>query len=313
MKITTRLVAAGLVAGTLAAVAGCGGGASTAAKSSGPLRGAHFVVGSKDFTESILLGKMTALLLEHAGATVDDKTNIKGSVNTRNAMTSGNIDMYWEYTGSAWLVYLKHDKPITDSQRQYQAVKTEDAAKNHVVWLKPTPMSDTYAFAVSRSVARKLNITTDSDLARLPQSEQTFCLESEFSTRPDGWPGFEKAYGIRPPKSNVKLLDIGVIYSTTSKGGTCNFGEVFSTDGRIPALKLTVLKDDKHFFPNYNAALTMMKKTYDRNPQVAKVIQPLSDKINDRVMAQLNARVDVQGDSADTVAKDWLTQQGLLR
>ena len=291
---------------------GGGSGQLTGPVAGVSLKGAHFTVGSKDFTESILLSKMMEDLLTGAGATVTDKTNIKGSVNTRDAMLSGNIDMYWDYTGTGWLVYLKHTTAISDQQQQYQAVQQQDLAQNKVVWLQPTPMSDTYAFAVPQAEAKTLNITSDSQLAALPASAQTFCLESEFEARPDGWPGFKKAYGLSTPASGAKTLATGAIYQITAKGGTCNFGEVFTTDGRIPALKLVVLKDDKSFFPHYNAALTLMKSTYDKYPQIAKLANVLASKITDDEMRTLNAEVDVQGQSPDAAALAFLKQAGLL-
>lgn len=337
MRTTTRLAAVGSAVALAMLASGCsssssqtsstgsagGGSSSSAAPASGggsaasggataTLKGAKFTVGSKDFTESILLSKMVEDLLKQAGADVVDKTNIKGSVNTRDAMLSGNIDMYWDYTGTGWLVYLKHDKPISDATQQYTSVKDEDLSKNGVAWLDATPMSDTYAFAMTQADAQKYGVTNDSDISsKVPAAQQTFCLESEFSTRPDGWPGFKSAYGLSNAKT--KLLDTGLIYTTVAKGGTCTFGEVFSTDGRIPGLKLQVVKDDKHFFPNYNAALTLKKSTLDKYPAIADIVNPLAAKITDDVMAQLNAEVDVQGSDADSVAEKFLKDQGLLK
>ncbi len=310
---TTRAAAIAAVAVFLLGACGSsssGGGATpTAGK---PLAGVTLTVGSKEFTESIVLGKMLKYVLEDAGAAVNDKTNIKGSVTTREAMLNGQIDMYWEYTGTGWLVYLKHDKAVTGQQAQYDQVKAEDATKNKVAWLPMSPMSDTYAVAARQDFATSNNLTKDSQLASLPQDQQTFCLASEFINRPDGWPGFQTAYGVAPPKSNLKTLALGTIYSTTAQGKDCNFGEVFTTDGRIPALKLTVLEDDKKFFPSYNAAVTMLQSTLDAHPQLADLLAPISAKITDDVMANLNAQVDVQGDDADTVAKDWLKKEGLI-
>ncbi|MGN6599930.1 MAG: glycine betaine ABC transporter substrate-binding protein [Actinomycetes bacterium] len=309
---TSSTGSAGAGGDSSSAAAPSGSAAASGGSSDASLKGAKFTVGSKDFTESILLSKMVEDLLKQAGADVEDKTNIKGSVNTRDAMLSGNIDMYWDYTGTGWLVYLKHDKPIADAAQQYQSVKDEDLSKNGVVWLDATPMSDTYAFAMTQADAQKYGVTNDSDIAtKVPADQQIFCLESEFSTRPDGWPGFKSAYGLSGAKT--KLLDTGLIYTTVAKGGTCTFGEVFSTDGRIPGLKLQVVKDDKHFFPNYNAALTLKKDVLDKYPAIADVVNPLAAKITDEVMAQLNAQVDVQGDDADTVAEQFLKDQGLLK
>jgi osmoprotectant transport system substrate-binding protein len=305
----TRAVVLTLV-GVLA-LGACHSGSKTGTPTSGGMAGTY-TVGSKDFTESILLGKMLKYVLENSGAAVKDKTNIKGSANARNAMLSGEIDMYWEYTGTAWLNYLKHSSPITDSQQQYTEVRDEDLAKNKVVWLPMSPMSDTYALAVRHSYAESHNLTASSQLASLPPAEQTYCLEEEFMNRPDGWPGFENAYGLSTPKSNIKSITIGSIYKATADGKECNIGEVFTTDARIKALSLTVLEDDKKFFPSYNASVTMLKKTLDAHPELEQLLSPISAKLTDQVMLELNAQVDVQGDDPDSVAKGWLQKEGLI-
>jgi osmoprotectant transport system substrate-binding protein len=301
-----------------AVLAGCGSSSSPVKQGSlgQELKGATFTVGSKDFSESIILGEITIDLLRAHGATVNDKTNIKGSTNTRTALTSKNIDMYWEYTGTGWVTYLKHTEPIPDPQRQYDAVAQEDLAKNKIVWGKPAPLNNTYAFAIRKDKAVSLGVTKLSDLATLAKTkpdEATFCIESEFSTRDDGWPGVTKAYGLNVPKSNVKSLDTGVIYSETKKGQTCNFGEVFATDGRIASMGLTVLQDDKHFFPVYNAALTLRRDTSTKYPQVQRYLEPVAAKLTDDVMRGLNAKVDADGLEPETVAGDWLKQQGFIK
>jgi len=275
--------------------------------------GATFIVSSKDFTESILLGKITGAVLKAHGATVTDKTNLKGSVTTRTALTSGNVDMYWEYTGTGWITYLKNTKPIADPTAQYDAVKKADVA-NGIAWLAPTPMNDTYAMAIRQGVtgpAAKVKTLSDlADLAKTSPADATFCLESEFSTRDDGFPGMTKAYGITVPTANIKTLETGVIYNETQKGSNCNFGEVFATDGRISALKLNVLEDDKHFFPNYNAALTMKKSLLDKYPGLATVLDPVALKLDNAAMTKLNAAVDVDGSDPQDVADTWLKENG---
>ncbi|TMR32181.1 glycine betaine ABC transporter substrate-binding protein [Actinomadura geliboluensis] len=300
-----------------AALAACGSSAEVEQGSLGQeLKGATFTVGSKDFSESIVLGKITIALLRAHGATVNDKTNIKGSTNTRTALTSKNIDMYWEYTGTGWVTYLKHTQPIPDPGRQYEAVAREDLEKNKVVWTKPAPLNNTYAFAVQKDKATSLGVTKFSDVVALAKSkpaEVTFCIESEFSTRDDGWPGLTKAYGLDVPKSNVKLVDTGVIYSETKKGQTCTFGEVFATDGRIESMGLTVLQDDKRFFPVYNAALTLRQETAAKYPQVQQYLDPVAAKLTDDAMRKLNAQVDAEGLEPEKAAVDWLTEQGFLK
>jgi osmoprotectant transport system substrate-binding protein len=304
-------------AGLVLALAACGsssatGGSAGSATMGDELKGASFTVSSKDFTESILLGKITEYLLQAHGATYTDKTNIKGSVNTREALTSGQIDMYWEYTGTAWITYQKNTTPIADPKAQFDAVKKADAA-NGIAWLDAAPMNDTYAFATREGQADKLAAHSLSDLAKLSPADATFCIESEFSTRDDGFPGMTKAYGVTAGKDQVKMLDTGVIYNETAKGNTCNFGEVFATDGRISALKLTVLTDDKNFFPNYNAALTMKQSLLDKYPALATIVNPVAAKLDNATMTELNAQVDARGLPADQVAQDWLKKNGFIK
>ena len=281
------------------------------------LDGATFTVGSKDFSEQLILAQITEQVLQNAGATVNDKSNIKGSVNTRTALTSGAIDMYWEYTGTGWITYLKETAPLSDPKAQYDAVAKRDLTENKVKWLDPAPLNNTYAFAVRNSALSDLGSPRNlSDLARLAASspdKATFCVESEFSTRDDGLPGMLKAYGIPAVDGNVKMLDTGVIYTETAKGSTCNFGEVFATDGRIAGLKLTALEDDKHFFPNYNPALTVRSDVFDKYPQLADVFNPIARVLDTQTMQTLNSQVDVDGKEPKDVASQWLKSQGFVK
>ncbi|MGW2556449.1 glycine betaine ABC transporter substrate-binding protein [Streptomyces sp. NPDC001635] len=281
------------------------------------LKGASFTVGSKDFSEQIILGQMTIDLLRANGAHVTDKTNIKGSASTRKALQSGDISMYWEYTGTGWITYLHNTKPVADTRKQFEQVAFADLKKNSIAWIDPpAPLNNTYAIAVRKDKADQLGVKSLSDLAALSKSqpsEATFCIESEFSTRDDGFPGLLKAYGIKAPHDNVKMLDTGLIYTETAKGSTCNFGEVFATDGRIPANKLVVLNDDKHFFPVYQPALTLEQKTLSKYPQLEDTFAPLAKKLTTSEMQKLNARADVQGDDPKDIAHDWLQDHGFIK
>lgn len=316
-----RFPALGGAAGALvlaASLTACGGSSSDVKQGSSgqELKGVSLRVGSKEFTEQLVLGQMTLELLRAHGANVTDKTNIQGSTNTRNALTAGLIDLYWDYTGTGWITYLKNAKPIPDPAQQYTAVAKEDLAKNKIVWEPPAPLNNTYAFAIRQSAAQQLGVKTMSDVAKLLKtkpSEATFCIESEFSTRDDGWPGLKKAYGMDVPAGNVKQLDTGVIYTETAKGRTCNFGEVFTTDGRIPAKHLVVLQDDRRFFPVYNASLTVRQQIADKYPQIAKIVAPVAKKLTNETMSQLNAKVDVGGYEPKQVAHDWLKQQHFIK
>jgi osmoprotectant transport system substrate-binding protein len=316
---------AALVAVTL--LAGCrlptAGGFVPTGQLAGPLKdvkkldGASIAVGSKNFSENILLGKMAIILLQSAGATVTDLTNIPGSASAREAMLNGQIQAMWEYTGTGWITYLGHEKPIPDEKKQYDAVREEDKKKNDLDWLKPAPMNNTYGFAITKKVYDKYKITKLSQLNKVPVKDRTFCVESELINRPDGLEGMLKKYGVPlgsgngVPRSNLKTFQTGAIYDATAKG-SCNFGEVFTTDGRILALHLKVLEDDRNFFPKYNVSLVLTDATAKKYPQIADLVAPVAEKLTNDVLLKLNAQIDVTGREPAEVAYDWLKKEGFV-
>ena len=160
------------------------------------MKGAKITVGSKNFTENELLGKMAIILMQSAGATVIDLTNIPGSAAARQAMLDGQIQVMWEYTGTGWITYLGHEKPIPDEEKQYTAVRDEDLKKNKLVWLKPAPMNNTYSFAITKKVFDQYKITKLSQLNKVPVKDRTFCVESELENRPDGLKGMLEKYDV---------------------------------------------------------------------------------------------------------------------
>lgn len=316
------LLSALAVLGTLAVTAiGCSvldsGGPSAQGGSiaAGPsLQGQTYNVSGKQFDEQKVLCQLTIAALQAASATANDRCGIVGSVPTRAALTSGAIDLYWEYTGTAWTTHLKQTNPIPDSQRQYTAVKEADAA-NNIVWLDPTPFENTYALGVKRQTAERLGVTTLSDFAKLVNSgspDATLCVAQEFVGRNDGLPGLETAYGFKTPAEKLKTLDEGPIYQAVANGNPCNFGEVFTTDGRILALGLTVLTDHKSFFPKFNAAINLRKDAFDRDPDILEVLNPIAAKLSNDVMITLNKQVSQDGKDPRDVARTWLQQQGFI-
>jgi osmoprotectant transport system substrate-binding protein len=313
LRRTLALLAA---AALTMSVSACGGGDTVAtASAGGELEGASFVVGSKDFTENIMLGQIAVHLLKAHGAEVEDKTNLGGTVTNRKALLSGEIDLYWEYSGTGWIEHLKNTEPIADSAEQFKATSEADKKQNKIHWIGPTPLNNTYALAIRAEKATELGVKTVSDVAKLAETkpeEVSICIETEFSTRDDGLPGLTKAYDFKIPKDRIALLDTGVVYTETDKGETCNFGEVFTTDGRIAALGLTVLEDDKKFFPVYNAAVTVRDEVFQQHPELADVFDPVIAKLDDATMQTLNAKVDVEGMEPAKVSADWLRESGFL-
>ncbi|WP_447002529.1 glycine betaine ABC transporter substrate-binding protein [Saccharothrix isguenensis] len=278
------------------------------------LAGVDIAVGSKDFTENQVLGYIAEVALVAAGAEVRDMTNIQGSNSARQALLTGDVDLSWDYTGTGWISYLGNTDPIPDAQAQYEAVRDADLARNGLVWLDYSAIDNTYAFAVTEEFAQANNLRTTSDMAALISASPdkgVFCLETEFVSRNDGFPGVARAYGFDPGAVEVKTFGTGTIYTATSIG-LCNFGEVFTTDGRIVALNLVVLEDDKNFFPRYNAAIVLREDFHTAHPQVEEVLAPVVAKLDNDTIRALNAEVDVDGRDPAAVARDWLVSEGFV-
>jgi osmoprotectant transport system substrate-binding protein len=279
--------------------------------------GPEIVVGTKNFTEALILGKVAVIALQVAGFDVADRSGIPGAAPARAAMLGGEVEVQWEYTGTGWLNYLGMSEGIPDRQEQYEAVRDADAA-NGLTWLPPAPMNNTYAFAVRGEAVEELGgVATLSDVAALPVEQRTFCVESEFATRSDGFEPMLEAYGLAlgdpqgVPRENVSILDTGAVYTATD-GGVCNFGEVFTTDGRLESLDLTVLEDDRGYFPAYNVAPVVLTGTLEERPEIADVFAEITPLLTDEVMIELNRRVDVEGEDPADVALDWLVSEGLV-
>ena len=278
------------------------------------LRGVEITVGSKDFTENILLGYLAEMALSAAGADVVDLTDLKGSQTARQALLTGEVDVTWEYTGTGWINYQGNELPVPGGeQAQYDATKKADRERFGVEWLAYSPLNDQYAFAVTEAYGAQHGLKTTSDLAAFlakNPSEAVFCLETEFTSRQDGFPAAVRTYGLQP--AEVKNFGIGTIYSAVA-GGTCPVGEVFTTDGRIAAQKLRVLEDDRKAFPQYNVAPTVRAEFLARYPQVRGPLETVSRALTNEQMIELCRQVDVEGRDAGVVARDWMVTRGFIR
>lgn len=279
-----------------------------------PLKGADLTVTSKEFTEQLILGAMMGIAFEAAGADVLDRTGIQGSIGAREAVKSGDADGMYEYTGTAWITYQGNSEPIADPQKQWEAVRDADL-DNGLTWLPPASLNNTYALAMNQANYKKYGTRTLSDVAALSEKDPgavTLCVESEFANRADGLPGMQKAYGMNVPAGNITQMDTGIIYTQAAKG-SCVFGEVFTTDGRIKSMNLAVMQDDKKFFPNYNAAPEINTKSLKKWPAIADVLDPITKKLTNAVAQELNAKVDVDGEDPHQVALDWLKEEGFVK
>lgn len=279
------------------------------------LSGATFTVGSSDNTEELILGHITIKALRAAGAEVQDQTGLAGTVVNREALTSDQIDMTWQYTGGAWILHLGHTDPIADDQEQYQMVAEEDLNKNNIKWLTPAPFNNTYALAVRSEAYEELGVEEISDFPSLIEenpAQASLCVGNEFSTRDDGLPGLEEHYDFEFPDQHIATMGEGIIYTEVDEGNTCNFGEVFATDGRIEALDLEVIEDDEDFFPVYNPALTVRQEVFQEHPQLADIFKPIAEQLDAGTIRDLNAAVDAEDRFPEEVAAEWLRQEGFI-
>jgi osmoprotectant transport system substrate-binding protein len=278
------------------------------------LQGVKVTVGSKDFTENIILGYMAEMALSAAGANVIDLTDIHGSNSSRQALINGETDVTWEYTGTGWINYQGNELPVTGGEKaQYTATATADEQKNGITWLNYSPLNDQYAFATTQAYAKANNLKSVSDLTKLIKQKPdagVFCLETEFTSRQDGFPAAVKAYGF--PVTKVKNFGIGTIYSAVANG-TCPVGEVFTTDGRIAGQHLQVLDDDKKAFPQYNAAVTMRTSYLKDHPEMRGPLETVTAAITNEQMVELCKEVDVDGRDAGSVARDWMVSKGFVK
>lgn len=283
-----------------------------------PLDGADLVVTSKSFTEGVLLGKITATYLAAAGASVTDLTGAPGSASSRQAQLNGDADILWEYTGTGWVTYHGETEVISDPQRLWQQVHDVEKADHDLEWLPPANFNDTYAFGASTRTAQDLNVKTLSDVAALPVNERTFCVDDEFFSRSDGFLPMLDKYGIPyntpdgVPAGNVTRMDAGVVYTATAKGEPCNFGMIYTTDGRVKNLNLVVLADDREFFLPYSGTAVVRGEILDRYPQLRELLGTISARLTDDLMQELNGRVDIDGEDPADVAYDWLRSEGLI-
>jgi osmoprotectant transport system substrate-binding protein len=264
-------------------------------------------IGSKNFAEELLLGEMYARLLEHAGLTVQRKLNLGGTNIAMASIMRGEIDIYPEYTGTALLTQLKF-APQHDRAEVYQTVKRE-YHRFQLTWLDPAPMNDTQALATTVQIAQKLHLSTLSQCAQLAPQLRLGAIP-EFTDRPDGLPGLQKAYG-GFHFASVKLFDIGLKY-TALRQGEVDVVVAFGTDGQIDAYHLVVLDDDKHFFPPYQVAPVVRDDTLAKYPIIATTLNPLAPHLTDATMRHLNWRVDGNHEEPADVAAEFLASINLV-
>ncbi len=278
------------------------------------LRGAHFDVGSKEFTEQVILGKIMIHALRAAGADTTDHTGLSGSTLARSALQSGDIDMYWEYSGTGWSQFLQHDRPVPGEQEQFRATATEDAARNGIQWLGPARFGNQYAIAragdAEGPVGEVDSLGELKSFAQQHPEEMTLCGASEFLDRE--LEGFQQAYDVRIPSEQVYQNAFALNFVNVAKASPCNFAEVFTTDARLKALGLKVLEDGKTQFSTELAALTVRDETVRKHPELRELMRGIGGALTEDAIIELNGMVDLQGASPDAAAVHFLRSRGFL-
>ncbi|MEZ5372848.1 MAG: glycine betaine ABC transporter substrate-binding protein [Microthrixaceae bacterium] len=297
---------------------GDGGGGTAAggdsALADADLSGVSITVGSKDFDEQLILGNMLADAYEAAGADVERKINVGGTNVVRTALLSGEIDSYAEYNGTGWTEHLGQEDPSGDGEELTENVREMDLEQNDIVWVGRAPFNNTYGFATGPDVTEENGGAFDFDsmAAYLKDNpDATVCMESEFPSRSDGLPLWEEATGYDIPDDQQEILDTGIIYTET-QSGECTFGEVFTTDGRISALDLTVV-DDPGVMIVYNISMNVRKEVYDEAPEAFDAVaDAVLGPLDIPTMTALNEKVSAEGEDPADVAKEYLVDQGLI-
>ena len=280
------------------ALAGCGGG-----------RGRRVVVGSKNFTEQVILGEILAQQIERAGIPAERKLNLGGTLLAHEALAGGSIDLYPEYTGTALTAVLK--QPVSsDPAAVYDRVRAEYEKRWRLAWLKPFGFDNTFAMIVRGDSARQSGLATLSDAARRA-APWTLGAGYEFEQRPDGLAGLEKTYGLRLAGSPL-VMDLGLLYQAL-QSRKVEMVAGSATDAQIARLNVVVLRDDKRYFPPYQCAVVVRDETLARFPALRSALDELSGSLNDEAMRKLNYAVDGQHRSVRDVAKEWLDRRAASR
>jgi osmoprotectant transport system permease protein len=267
--------------------------------------GAHVLVGSKDFTESAILAEIVAQLLEARGVTVERKYELGGNL-PHDAMLAGRLDVYPEYTGTSYTAILHH-QPITDPRAVYQQVKDEYAQKFSIAVSQPLGFENTFAILIRGAEARRLKLKTISEAAPYTKTWRAG-FGQDFMSRADGYPGFSKAYGLKFAEQ-PREMDLSLTYIALSSDQV-DLIAGNSTEGRIAALDLFQLEDDRHYFPPYEAVYLVRQDTLARVEQLRDVLSKLAQAISTDEMRQLNYEVDANKRAQAEVVREWLKKKG---
>jgi osmoprotectant transport system substrate-binding protein len=274
-----------------------------------PSHSDRIIIGSKNFTESLMLGELLAQMIEsRTHLKVERRFYLAGTYICQQAILAGRIDIYPEYTGTALTAILKQ-KVAGDRTGVYQRVKSEYETQLGLTLSPPFGFNDTFAMEIRGEDARRLNLKTLSQAsAAAPQWRAGFGYE--FMERPDGYAGLAAAYGLHfaaPPR----VMDLGLL-APALKDHQIDIAAGNATDGLIPSLDLFVLEDDRHYFPPYEAVAVIRQQTLQQHPEVGEAIAELGGKISDEEMQKLNYALDGQRRDAKDVAQEFLRSKGII-
>ncbi len=300
-----RLAIGAATAIAIAIIAAVYIGSRDSGSHSSPVQSAHVVVGSKDFTESALLGEIVAELLEARGISVERKFELGGNL-PHDALLGSKIDLYPEYTGTAYTAILKH-APITDPRAVFEQVKEEYADKFKVAVSEPLGFDNTFAILVRGAEARRLKLQTISDAVPYARNWRAG-FGQDFMSRADGYPGFAKAYELKF-KEQPREMDLSLTYIALASGKV-DLIAGNSTEGRIAALDLFQLEDDRHYFPPYEGVYLVRQDSLTRVAALNEVLSKLAHAISTDEMRQLNYEVDANKRGQAEVVRAWIKQKG---
>lgn len=285
----------------------------------GAAASAQVVVGSKIDTEGNLLGNMIKLMLQDAGIEVTDRVSLGATPIVRQAITSDEIDIYPEYTGNAAFFFDKADSDVwRNAQEGYDEARRLDGEANDIVWLTPAPANNTWAIAVRRDLAEAEGLETMSDLGGYISGggDIKLAASSEFVNSAAALPAFQEAYGFEMSSDQLLILSGGdtaaTIRAAAEQTDGANAAMVYGTDGAISEVGLKVMEDDKSVQPVYAPTPIVRQETLEAHPEIETLLAPVFESLDLETLQQLNARIQLGGESAQSVAEEYLQSNGFL-
>ncbi|EOG5376104.1 ABC transporter substrate-binding protein [Cronobacter turicensis] len=277
-------------------------------------------VGSKIDTEGALLGNIILQVLDSHGVKTVNKVQLGTTPVVRGAITSGELDIYPEYTGNGAFFFKQENDPAwKNAQQGYDKVKKLDAEQNKLIWLTPAAANNTWTIAVRQDLAQKNKLTSLADLSRYLKDGGTFKLaaSAEFIERPDALPAFEKAYQFKLNQDQMLSLAGGdtavTIKAAAQQTSGVNAAMAYGTDGPVAALGLQTLTDPKGVQPVYAPAPVVREAVLKAYPEMAQWFEPVFKALDEKTLQELNAQIAVEGLDAGKVASQWLKEKGLVK